>query len=330
MEKKRVFSGVQPSGNLTIANYLGAIKNFSKLQNKYDCFFSIVDMHSITVPQNPKDLRRRTLEVMSVYIATGIDYKQSTIFIQSHVPEHAQLCWVLNSISYMGQLSRMTQFKDKSKKSEENLNSALFTYPVLMAADILLYMTDLVPVGEDQKQHLELARDLAERFNSKYSDTFKIPSGFIKTDGGRIMSLKNPDIKMSKSDKDENAYIMILDDKDSVIRKIKKSVTDSDGNFRYDDSQKGLKNLINIYSGFSDESIEEIVKRYENESYLKFKEDLGELIWMNLSQIQDKYYEIVSNKDELEKIYKDGAERAESVAFKTLRKVYKKIGFIPR
>ena len=168
MEKKRVFSGVQPSGNLTIANYLGAIKNFSKLQNEYDCFFSIVDMHSITVPQNPKDLRRRTLEVMSVYIATGIDYKQSTIFIQSHVPEHAQLCWVLNSISYMGQLSRMTQFKDKSKKSEENLNAALFTYPVLMAADILLYMTDLVPVGEDQKQHLELARDLAERFNSKY------------------------------------------------------------------------------------------------------------------------------------------------------------------
>lgn len=330
MEKKRVFSGVQPSGNLTIANYLGAIKNFSKLQNEYDCFFSIVDMHSITVPQNPKDLRRRTLEVMSVYIATGIDYKQSTIFIQSHVPEHAQLCWVLNSISYMGQLSRMTQFKDKSKKSEENLNAALFTYPVLMAADILLYMTDLVPVGEDQKQHLELARDLAERFNSKYSNTFKIPSKFIKTDGGRIMSLKNPDIKMSKSDKDENAYIMILDDKDSVIRKIKKSVTDSDGNFRYDDSQKGLKNLINIYSGFSDESIEEIVKRYENESYLKFKEDLGELIWMNLSQIQDKYYEIMSNKDELEKIYKDGAERAESVAFKTLRKVYKKIGFIPR
>ena len=330
MEKKRIFSRVQPSGNLTIANYLGAIKNFSKLQNEYDCFFSIVDMHSITVPQNPKDLRRRTLEVMSVYIATGIDYKQSMIFIQSHVLEHAQFCWVLNSISYMGQLSRMTQFKDKSKKSEENLNAALFTYPVLMAADILLYMTDLVPVGEDQKQHLELARDLAERFNSKYSDTFKIFSGFIKTDGGRIMSLKNPDIKMSKSDKDENAYIMILDDKDSVIRKIKKSVTDSDGNFRYDDSQKGLKNLINIYSGFSDESIEEIVKRYENESYLKFKEDLGELIWMNLSQIQDKYYEIMSNKDELEKIYKDGAERAESVAFKTLRKVYKKIGFIPR
>jgi tryptophanyl-tRNA synthetase len=330
VEKKIVFSGVQPSGALTIGNYIGAIKNWIELQDEYDCYYCIVDMHAITVPQIPKELRKKTLELLAVYLACGIDPKKASLFIQSHVPAHAELTWVLNSISYMGQLSRMTQFKEKSKKSEENLNAALFTYPVLMASDILLYQADLVPVGDDQKQHLELARDLAERFNNKYSDTFKVPDPLIKEVGARIMSLQEPSSKMSKSDSDENGYILILDDKDAVKRKIKRAVTDSLGIMGYNDDQPGLKNLLTIYSIFSKEEIPQIISRYEGQGYGKFKEDLAEVIIGGLSPIHEKYDYLIKNKDYLEKIYKEGAEKAEYQAMKTLRKVYKKVGFIPR
>lgn len=330
MDKKVVFSGIQPSGSLTIGNYIGALKNFAKLQDEYDCFYCIVDLHAITVPQVPKDLRRRTLEVLALYMACGIDPEKSSIFIQSHVPAHTELSWVLDSITYMGQLNRMTQFKEKSKKSDENLNAGLYTYPVLMASDILLYQTDFVPVGDDQKQHLELARDLALRFNNKYSETFKVPEPLIQKFGARIMSLQNPEFKMSKSDSDENAFILLLDDKDVIRRKIKRAVTDSLGVVSYSDQQPGLKNLINIYSAFSKEEIDTIVNRYEGIGYGKFKEDLAEVVVEGLAPIQNKYEELINNKEYLEKVYKDGAQKAEYNAMKTLRKVYKKVGFIPR
>ncbi len=330
MERKTVFSGVQPSGALTIGNYIGAIKNWVELQEEYDCYYCIVDLHAITVPQVPKDLRKNTLDVLALYLACGMDPEKSTLFIQSHVSAHAELSWVLNTISYMGQLNRMTQFKEKSKRSEENLNAGLFTYPVLMAADILLYQADLVPVGEDQKQHLELARDLAARFNNKYSETFKVPEPLIKESGARIMSLQNPDSKMSKSDPDENGYILILDNKDAVKRKIKRAVTDSLGEVRYSDEQLGLKNLLNIYSTFSKEDITTIINRYEGMGYGKFKEDLAEIVVEGLSPIHEKYDYLIKNKDYLEKVYKSGAEKAEYQAMKTLRKVYKKVGFIPK
>ena len=330
MKKKIVFSGVQPSGALTIGNYLGAIKNWVELQDEYDCNYCIVDLHAITVPQVPKDLRKNTLDVLALYLACGIDPEKSTIFIQSHVRAHTELTWVLNSISYMGQLNRMTQYKEKSRRSEENLNAALFTYPVLMASDILLYDTDLVPVGDDQKQHLELARDLAERFNNRYSPTFTVPEPLIREEGARIMSLQDPEAKMSKSDSDVNGYLLLLDDEASIRRKIKRAVTDSLGIIRYSDEQPGLKNLLTIYSIFSNESIEDIVKRYEGEGYGKFKADLAEVIVEALRPIREKYEEIRSDKEYLEKVYREGAEKADRKSMKILSKVYRKVGFIPR
>lgn len=330
MEKKVVFSGVQPSGTLTIGNYIGALRNFVGLQDDYDCYYCIVDLHAITVPQVPKDLRRKSLEVLALYMACGMDPEKSTLFMQSHVSEHAELAWVLNTITYMGQLNRMTQYKEKSQKSDENLNAGLFTYPVLMASDILLYQTDFVPVGSDQKQHLELARDLAERFNNKYSETFKVPEPLIQESGARIMSLQNPELKMSKSDDDENAAIRILDDKDAINRKIKRAVTDSLGKIDYNEDQAGIRNLIDIYSAFSNESIDEIIKKYEGQGYGIFKKELTEVVIEGLSPIQDKYNDLLNNKDYLEEVYKNGAESARRKAFKTLRKVYKKVGFIAR
>lgn len=330
MEKKAVFSGVQPSGNLTIGNYIGAIKNFVELQDEFDCHYCIVDLHAITVPQVPADLRKRTLEVLAIYMAAGIDPEKSTLFIQSHVPAHSELSWVLNTVTYMGQLNRMTQFKEKSRKSDENLNAGLFTYPVLMAADILLYQAHFVPVGEDQKQHLELARDLAERFNYRYSDTFVVPEPLIKDFGAKIMSLQNPEAKMSKSDEDSNAFILILDDKDIIRKKIKRAVTDSIGVVRYSDEQPGLKNLLDIYSVFSKEATDTIVQRYEGLGYGAFKDDLAEVVIAGLTPIQEKYKELISDKEYLEKVYKEGAQKASYKAEKTLRKVYKKVGFIPR
>lgn len=328
MEKKVVFSGVQPSGSLTIGNYIGAIRNWVALQDEYDCYYCIVDLHSITVPQEPKDLRKNTLELLAVYLACGLDPEKCTLFIQSHVSAHAELCWVLNTMSYMGQLSRMTQYKEKSQRAGENVNAGLFTYPVLMAADILLYQADLVPVGEDQKQHLELARDLAERFNNRYSPTFKVPEPLIKKEGARIMSLQNPQKKMSKSDDNENGYILILDKPDDIRRKVKRAVTDSIGVVRYSDEQPGIKNLIEIYSAFSKDSIEDIEKRYEGLGYGKFKEDLAEVIIEGLKPIQEKFDSYMKNKDYLESVYKQGAEKARYISSKTLRKVYRKIGFI--
>ncbi|NLX61212.1 MAG: tryptophan--tRNA ligase [Tissierellia bacterium] len=328
MEKKVVFSGVQPSGSLTIGNYIGAIKNWVSLQDEYECYYCIVDLHSITVPQEPKNLRKNTLELLAVYLACGLDPEKCTLFIQSHVSAHAELSWVLSTMSYMGQLSRMTQYKEKSQRVGENVNAGLFTYPVLMAADILLYQADLVPVGEDQKQHLELARDLAERFNNRYSPTFKVPEPLIKKEGARIMSLQNPQKKMSKSDDNENGYILILDKPEDIRRKVKRAVTDSIGVVRYSDEQPGIKNLIEIYSAFSKDSIEDIEKRYEGIGYGKFKEDLAEVVIEGLRPIQEKFDSYMKNKDYLESVYKQGAEKARYISNKTLRKVYRKIGFI--
>ncbi len=330
MEKKIVFSGVQPSGVLTMGNYIGAIRNWVELQDEYNCFYCVVDQHAITVPQIPKDLRKNTLDVLALLLAAGIDPKKSALFIQSHVAAHSELSWVLNTITYMGQLNRMTQFKEKSRRSEENLNAGLFTYPVLMAADILIYNADLVPVGEDQKQHMELARDLAERFNNRYSDTFTVPDPLIKKAGARIMSLQDPTSKMSKSDKDTNAYILLLDKPDDIRRKIKRAVTDSIGVIAYNDEQAGLKNLLNIYNAFTNEPIDEIVSRYENLGYGKFKEDLAEVIVEGLSPIREKYDYLMKNKDYLEEVYREGAKKAEYQAEKMLRKVYRKVGFVQR
>ncbi|WP_300279789.1 tryptophan--tRNA ligase [Peptacetobacter sp.] len=329
-EKKIIFSGAQPSGKMTLGNYLGAIKNWTDLQNDYDCFFSVVDLHAITVPQEAKVLRENAKKLLAQYIACGLDPEKNTIFIQSHVKEHLELMWILNTMTYMGELSRMTQFKDKSQKSEANLNAGLFTYPVLMAADILLYQTDLVPVGDDQKQHLELARDLANRFNNRYSPTFKIPEGYFPKGGARVMSLQEPTKKMSKSDKNENAFILLEDDPDTIRRKIKKCVTDSEGVVRYSNEQPGIKNLLEIYSSLSGKSIDDIVGMYEGKGYGIFKEDTAEVIVNTIEPIREKYLYLLNNKDYLENIYSEGAKKAEAKARKTLRKVYKKVGFLER
>lgn len=329
-EKKIIFSGAQPSGKLTLGNYLGAIKNWKELQEDYNCYYSVVDLHAITVPQEAKNLRANTMQLLAQYMASGLDPEKNTIFIQSHVSCHTELMWILNTMTYMGELSRMTQFKDKSQKSEANLNAGLFTYPVLMAADILLYQTDLVPVGEDQKQHLELARDLANRFNNRYSPTFKVPESYIPKAGARVMSLQEPTKKMSKSDENENGYILLVDDADTIRRKIKRSVTDSVGIVRYSDEQPGIKNLLDIYSKLDNKSIEDVVAMYEGKGYGDFKNDVAEVIVETLKPIKDQYEYLLSNKDYLEDIYAKGAQKAEYQARKTLRKVYKKVGLIEK
>lgn len=329
-DKKVIFSGVKPSGDLTLGNYLGAIKNWVELQDEYNCYYCVVDLHSITVPQDPKDVRRRTLEILAQYMAAGINPDKSTMFIQSHVPEHTELSWTLGCMTYMGELNRMTQFKDKVQKNEKNLSAGLFTYPVLMAADILLYQTDMVPVGDDQKQHLELARDLAERFNNRYSETFKVPEPMISKVGARIMDLQNPTIKMSKSEENENGYILLKDDPDTIRRKIKRCVTDSMNRVKYTDEQPGIKNLLTIYSKITGESVESIEEKYLEKGYKEFKEDIAEVIIEGLRPIREKYLDYMNDKKYLEKVYKDGANKAQYVARKTLRKVYKKTGFIPK
>ncbi len=330
MEKKRLFSGVQPSGRITLGNYLGALSNWTTLQDEYECIFSIVDMHAITVPQNPKELRENALLLLAQYLAVGIDPQKSTIFIQSHVPEHAELSWILSTMTYMGELNRMTQYKEKSQKNSDNLNAGLFTYPILMASDILLYCTDLVPVGADQKQHLELARDLANRFNNRYSDTFPVPEGFFPKIAARVMSLQEPNKKMSKSDSNENGFISLLDEHDVIIKKIKRAVTDSVGVVQYNEEQAGIKNLLEIYSKMTGESIESIVAKYEGKGYGDFKQDTAEIVAEGLRPIREKTKELLSDKAYLESVYRDGAEKAETIARKTLRKVHKKIGFLPR
>lgn len=328
-QKKVIFSGIQPSGELTLGNYLGALKNWVKLQDDYDCYYCIVDMHAITVRQEPKDLRRRTLEVLAIYIASGIDPDKNTIFIQSHVPAHAEAAWLLNCNTYMGELSRMTQFKDKSQKYGNNIIAGLFNYPVLMAADILLYQADLVPVGSDQKQHLELSRDIAERFNNAYSPTFKVPDPYIAKEGARIMDLQEPTKKMSKSSDNPNSYILIMDSPEVIRKKISRAVTDSLGVVKYSDEQPGVKNLMTILSVIKDISIEEIEKNYEGQGYAQFKKDVAEAIVEELEPVQNKVKDLITNKEYLESIYRKGAEKANYAATKTLRKMQKKIGFIP-
>ncbi|TGY41485.1 tryptophan--tRNA ligase [Clostridium sartagoforme] len=329
-KKKVIFSGIQPSGQLTLGNYLGAIKNWVKLQDEFDCYFCVVDLHAITVKQEPKDLRQRTLEVLAIYIASGIVPEKNTLFIQSHVPAHSEAAWLLTCNTYMGELGRMTQYKDKSQKYGDSIGAGLFTYPVLMAADILLYNTDLVPVGQDQKQHLELARDVANRFNNAYSPTFKVPDPYIPKIGAKIMSLQEPTKKMSKSDDNPNSYILIMDPPEVIKKKVSRAVTDSLGVINYTDEQPGVKNLLDILIAINGSTSEELVAYYKDKGYADLKKDVADAIVSELEPVQNKVNEILKDKKALEEIYKLGAEKASYVSMKTLRKMQKKIGFIPR
>jgi len=329
-KKPIILSGIQPSGQLCIANYIGAIKNWVNFQDDYDSIFLIVDMHALTVRQVPAELRKRCLSFLAQYIACGIDPAKSTIVIQSHIPQHAELTWVLNSITYLGELNRMTQFKDKSKNNETNINAGLFTYPILMAADILLYQADLVPVGADQKQHLELARNLAQRFNHNYSETFTVPEPYIPKVGGRVMSLQNPMSKMSKSDKNENSLIALLDSPDVITKKIKRAVTDSGSEIKYDENRPGISNLISLYSILTEQSFSQVETEFAGKMYSDFKSKLAEVVIDTLKPIQNEYKKIMGDKKYLEGILKVGAENAFYRARKTLSKVYRKIGFIEK
>lgn len=327
-EKKTIFSGIQPSGDLTLGSYMGAIKNWVELSESYNTYFCIVDMHAITVRQDPASLRRRAMAQLAQYIACGLDPMENTIFIQSHVPEHSQLSWVLNCYTMFGELSRMTQFKDKSAKNADNINAGLFTYPALMAADILLYQTDLVPVGEDQKQHVELTRDIAHRFNTIYGDVFKMPEPYIPKLGARIMSLTTPENKMSKSDKDPGGCIYIMDKPEDIMRAFKRAVTDSDTVVKFDPvNKKGVSNLMTIYSAATGKTIEETENDFVGKGYGDFKAAVGEAVVETLRPIREKAEDLMKNKDYLVAVYREGAERASRTAYKTLRKVYKKVGF---
>ncbi len=331
MEEKRkvIFSGIQPSGNLTLGNYIGALRNFVALQHEYECYYCVVDMHAITVRQDPADLRRRTMELAAIYLAAGVDPERCTLFVQSHVGAHAELSWILECHSYMGELSRMTQFKEKSAKQGSNIGCGLFTYPVLMASDILLYQSDLVPVGEDQKQHLELARDIAIRFNNLYSPTFTVPEPYISKVGGRIMSLTDPKAKMSKSG-EPNSFIALMDPPDVIRRKIRRAVTDLDGEIRYDPENKpGVSNLLSIYAGLNGVSVEEAASAFKGMGYGQLKDGVADVVCEKLEPLQAEAARILSDKAELSSILNRSAERAARTAYRTLRKVQKKVGFLP-
>ncbi|MCL7749168.1 tryptophan--tRNA ligase [Halalkalibacter alkaliphilus] len=322
---KTVFSGIQPSGTLTLGNYLGAMKHFVDMQNDYNCYFCIVDQHAITVPQDRLKLRENIRSLAALYLAVGIDHEKATLFIQSEVPAHAQLGWLMQCVSYIGELERMTQFKDKSD-GKEAVSSALLTYPPLMAADILLYKTDIVPVGEDQKQHLELTRDLAERFNKKYNDIFTIPEVRIPKVGARIMSLNDPSKKMSKSNPNPKSYISMLDDEKTITKKIKSAVTDTEGSIRFDrDEKPAVSNLLSIYSLCSGESIENIEERYVGKGYGDFKSDLAEVVVETLRPIQQRYYELIDS-EELDDILDHGANKANDVALRMIEKAERAMG----
>ncbi len=331
--KKVILSGIQPSGELTLGSYLGAIKNWVSLAEEYDCYYMLADLHAITVRQEPAQFRKRTLTQIAAYIAAGLDPEKNTIFIQSHVPAHAELGWVLDCYTMFGELSRMTQFKDKSSKNADNINAGLFTYPALMAADILLYQADLVPVGSDQKQHVEICRDIALRFNNLYGETFKIPEPFIPQTGARIMSLTSPESKMSKSDKDPGGCVYVLDPPEDVLRKFKKAVTDSDtvNCVHYDPAAKpGVANLMTIYSVATGQSYEAIEREFDGLGYGAFKPRVGEAVVEMLRPIREETLRLLADKAYLEGIYRAGAEKAGRTAGRTLRKVYKKLGFIAR
>ncbi len=331
MEKKpRILSGIQPSGIITLGNYIGAIRNWVALQDEFECFYMLADLHTITVRQVPADLRKRSLELMALLLACGVDTEKSLLFFQSHVPEHTQLAWVLDCYTQMGELSRMTQFKDKSAKNANNINAGLFTYPVLMAADILLYQADLVPVGKDQTQHLEICCDIAQRFNHALSDTFTIPRGYVPEMGAKIMSLQNPSAKMSKSDSNENAFISLLDTPDTIIRKFKRAVTDSESEIVFREGKDGINNLLTIYSVVTGKTVPEAEREFDGKGYGDFKLAVGEAVVSHLKPIQDRFQDYMANKDYLQQIYTQSAQTASAVAQKTLRKVYKKVGFIPK
>jgi len=327
-EQKICFSGVQPSGNLTIGNYLGAIRNFATFSEAYKCFYCVVDQHAITVRQTPADLRRRTYETLALYMVCGLDPEKNTLYVQSHVPAHAELSWILNCYTMFGELSRMTQFKDKSSKHADNVNAGLFTYPVLMASDILLYQTDVVPVGIDQKQHVELCRNIAERFNQVFPDTFTVPEPIIPQNGKKIMSLADPTKKMSKSDENQNAIVYILDDRDTIIRKFRRAVTDSDTVVRFAEGKDGINNLMTIYSCFTGKNMDEIEHEFAGKGYGDFKLAVGEVTADALAPVQARYKELLADKAGLEAQMKRGAEEAAYYARKTLSKVQKKLGFV--
>lgn len=333
MSKPIVLSGCQPSGDLTIGNYLGALKQWVSMQDSHDCYYMLVDQHAITVRPNPEALRKATLDGLALYLACGVDPEKSTIFIQSHVPEHAQLSWVLNCYTQMGELNRMTQYKDKSQKSEANMNSGLFTYPVLMAADILLYGADRVPVGDDQKQHLELARDIATRFNNLHGDTFTVPDPYIPEFGARVMSLLEPTKKMSKSDTNPGNFIGLLEEPKKLSKKIKRAITDSDeqANIYFDLEEKpGVSNLLSLLSCCTGETVEQLVPQYKDKMYGHLKGDVANAVIALLEPIQEKYHQIRNDQAYLDSVMKAGAEKASARASKILAKVYNAVGFIPR
>lgn len=325
--KKMLFSGMQATGDITLGNYLGALKNWVNLCDEYECFYCVVDLHSITVRQEPAELRRRARNLLMLYIAAGLDPEKNCIYYQSHVSGHAELSWILNCFTYMGELNRMTQFKDKSAKHADNINGGLYTYPVLMAADILLFQSDVVPIGADQKQHLELTRDIAQRFNNIYGDVFTIPEPYVGKAGARIMSLQDPTKKMSKSDENPNASIYVMDDKDTIIRKFKRAVTDSDNSIVYREDKPGIRNLMDIYSVASGKTIEEIEREFDGKGYGDFKLAVGETVADVLEPIHKRFEELSKDKAYVDGIIKANAEKAGYVANKTLRKVQKKVGF---
>ncbi len=325
-QKKRVFSGIQPSGTFTLGNYVGAVKNWGPLQEQYDCLYCVVNLHAITVRQDAAALRRKTQEAAAMLLASGIDPAKSIVFVQSHVPQHAELAWVLSCNTMFGELSRMTQFKDKSKKHADNVNAGLFTYPVLMAADILLYNAQLVPVGVDQKQHVELARNIAQRFNGAYSDTFAVPEPLIPQVGARVMSLSEPTAKMSKSDTNENSYVSMTDDADTIMRKLKRAVTDSEGRVYRSAEKPGVSNLMSIYGVMTGKTDAEIEAEFAGKGYGDFKTAVGESIVEAMRPIRAEYERYLADKAGLEAILADGAEKAQRLAQKTLAKVYRKVG----
>ena len=328
--KKVLFSGMQATGNLTLGNYMGALKNWVTLCDEYECFYSVVDLHSITIRQEPAELRKRARNLLTLYIAAGIDPEKNCLYYQSHVSGHCELAWILNCFTYMGELNRMTQFKDKAAKHADNINAGLFTYPVLMAADILLYQADVVPVGKDQLQHLEITRDIAGRFNAIYGDVFTIPEPYVGKTGASIKSLQAPEKKMSKSDENPNASIYLMDDPDTIMRKFKRAVTDSEAQVLYRPEQPGIYNLINIYSVCTGKSPEEVEKEFDGRGYGDFKTAVGEAVVSVLKPLQERYADLSKNKDYIDSIIKNNAEKADYYTRKTLRKVQKKVGFPER
>ena len=329
MEKKIILSGIQATGSLTLGNYLGALNNWVEMQEEYDCYYMIADLHTLTIRNDPEALRENTLKLIALYVAAGLDPEKNTIFIQSHIPAHTQLSWILNCYTYMGELNRMTQYKNKAEKHADNINSGLFTYPVLMAADILLYSADLVPVGEDQRQHLEITRDIAERFNKIYGDTFKIPDAYIGKVGARIMGLQDPTYKMSKSAKDPMDKILLTDLPDDIRKKFKKAVTDSENIVRYDKENKpGISNLMTIYGSIKNKNMAEIEKEFLRQGYGAFKNAVAEAVVERLAPIQEKYNELINNPNKLKEIYEKGDKKAREKAEILINEVYKKVGLV--